>query len=845
MLLSTLRGLRGHLGRLVATTLAVVFGVAFVAGTLVFADTARAGYTEAFARTAANVDVSVRPPADAGEEAGLLTSAQLAGIRRLPGVAAAEGRMVAELALLDRDGRPVTNFGLVGFAISTDGDSALRPFEIVGRAPGTGEAVLDTDSAQRLGYHVGDAIAVVAANGEQHRYRLVGLIDFGASQEYSGQSAVGLPAAVITTLTGTDGYVEFAIHARENVNPADLAGAVAGQLDPGARVLTGEERRTELVSESASWLDSFRLFLLLFGVISLIVAAFVIYNTFAVLGALRIRQTALLRCVGATRRQLFGATLIEAGLVGLVGGAAGILLGIGVAYGLVVLLNSQIRAGIPLGSPVLGPGAVATGLVLGVVVTVASAFVPAVRATRASPLAALRDQPTGATGRRRRAIRVVAAVLVGLLGIAVTAFGAISSSPEAAAVLIVAGGVVTFLAVLIASPLFVAPLSTVIGAVPARLFGTTARLAVANARRNPGRTAITAATLMIGVGLMSVFSVVFSSLGVTAARQIAAQFPVDIVANGLRYGNAEPTLPAGYAEAVRARTEFSAVAQVRTTIATVDGEPVRIGAIDPAALGTLITPPITEGRLADLAPGTAIVAGGRTWLGDIGTTVSVAGSGSRAELRIVAVASALAPGAGDMDLLVQWSEFASLAGEVPDTAVLAKTAPGVSAAQALAALDALGDEYPLVIVSSVAELSNSLESIVDSILAVLAGLLGITIVISLFGISNTLALSVVERTRESATIRALGLTRGQLRATLLIESLMMAAIGALVGLVFGLVFGAVLAARTLAELDPVVAVPWGWFGGIVLIVTVTAMLAAVLPARRATRASIVAAMADT
>lgn len=846
MMSLVLANLRAHVGRLVATTLAVVFGVAFVAGTFVFADTARQGYAEAYTRSAISIDVFVRPDGTA-ESPALLPAASLAAVRRLPEVAAADGRMVARLALLDRDGRPVTNFGSIGYAIAVDGDAGLRPYDIDGRVPGAGEALLDSDSATRLGYHVGDTLVVVDPGHERHRFRLVGLIDFGVDQRFSGQSVVGLPATVLATLTGTDGYEELAIDVRDGVDPADLAAVLSAQLGSGVDVVTGEQRRQQLIDESASWLNSFRLFLLLFGFVSLIVAAFVIYNTFAVLAAMRIRQTALLRCVGATRGQLFRATLLEATVIGLVGGVVGILLGVGVAYGLVALLNWQLDAGLPVGAAAVGPAPVVAGLVLGLAVTVVSAFVPAVRATRTSPLAALRDQPAGPSTPRRRVLRAATAGLIGLLGIAVTILGARESDPDTGAALVVLGGVVTFLAVLVASPLFIGPLCTLIGAAPARLFGTPARLAVANARANPGRTAITAATLMIGIGLMSVFSVVFSSVDATAGRQIAAQFPVDVVATGVRYGDADPALPPDYAPAVRARPEFAAVAQVRAVLATVDGAQVRVGAIDPESLGTLITPSLSEGTLADLKPGTAIVATSRTSLGatPVGATLSVVGSESTLDVRVVASAAALAPGVGNLDLLVVWSDLESLAGDAPDIAVLARTADGVSSAQALAALDTLATEFPLVSVGSVADLSNDLESVVDSVLAVAAGLLVITVVISLFGISNTLALSVVERTRESATVRALGLTRGQLRATLILESLVMATVGAMVGLGYGLVYGAVLSRQALTRLDPVVAVPWGWFAGIVVVVAVTAVLAAVLPARRAARSSIVAAMVDT
>ena len=841
MLRTTLSGLRKQLRRLVATALAVVFGVAFVAGTLIFGDTARAGYVDAFARLAANVDVVVQP---AGDGAAPLSPSQLAAVKALPEVAAAEGRMAAPLALLDRQARPVTNFGEVGMAVSIGDDTSLRPYEIVGRDPGTGEALLDTDTAERLGYAIGDTITVVDSAGARHQLNVVGLIDFGVSGQYAGLSVVGLPPAVVASLTGHDDFREIAVRARDG---ADAQAAVAKTVKPGQGVVSGEQWRQDLLADAASWLTPFRTFLLLFGLVSLIVAAFVIYNTFAVLGALRVRQTALLRCIGATRRQIFGATVLESAIVGLVGGALGTLLGVGVSYALVALFNSTVDAGIPVRAPVLGAVPIAAGLLLGSVVTVAAALLPAFRATRTLPVAALRDQPPALLGTRRAAMRTGAAVLAAGAGIAVTALGYHHSDQQVSLGLIVLGGVLTFFGLLIAAPLFIGPFCTLLGAVPARLFGTPAKLARANARRNPGRTAITSATLMVGIGLMSVFTVAMSSLDVTTSRVLTRQYPVDFVATGVRYGTEEGKVPAGYADALRARPEFDAVGQLRLATATVNGVTVRIGAIDPGSLGTLITPELSKGKLADLTAGTVVAAAEPSPLGalPLGGILNVVGEKSTESMRVVAVSPVLAPAAGNLDLLVVWSDLAAISGELDDVAVFATTAPGVSPNAAAAVLDTLADQYPLVSVGGVAILRSDLESTVDSLLALVAGLLAITIVIALFGVANTLSLSVVERTRESATLRALGLTRGQLRVTLLGEALLMAAAGALIGLGFGLAYGAVLVNKVLSALDPILVVPWGWFGGIVALVTVTAILAALLPARRAVRSAIVAAIADT
>jgi putative ABC transport system permease protein len=850
MLGTVLSDLRAHVRRLLAVTMAVVLGVAFVAATFIFADTSRAAHAEAFTRILKNVDVVVEP------DSAPLTAADLERVRRLPEVARAEGRMAEQLALLDPQGRPVTNFGFVGVTISTDSGASLRPYDLVGEAPATGEALLDTDTAERLGYAVGDTITVVDVDGGQHTYPLVGLIDFGLSRQYSGQSVVGLPASAIASLTGVETYDELVVQGQAGVDAADLAVAVSAAVGDGRRVVTAHQRADELTAIAAGWNDAFRILLLLFGAVSLVVAAFVIYNTFAVLSALRIRQTALLRCVGATRGQLFRAALLESAIIGLVGGVAGVALGVGVAQGMVALLNTAFDAGVPVRSAVLSPMTILIGTVLGVAVTVVSAFVPTVRATRTSPLAVLREHSADLRRTRRSVARSALAGFVAAVGVGITVVGYRDPGPELGAILVVLGGTVAFLGVLIASPVFVGPLTTVVGAAlakvaeqritlpPIRSIGIPARLATANARLNPGRVAVTAGALMIGVGLMSAFSVVMSSVSATASRQLAEQFPVDFVVTGVRYDTDETTLPPGYAPAVRARPELGAVAQIRVATATVDGTRVRIGAIDPGGLGTLVTPPLTEGSLADFRSGTAIVS---RELADVavGTTLSVAGDQSSASMRIVGSAPTLAPGIGYLDLLVTWSDLAALAGDVGDVAVLAIAAPDVSPTIARAALDDLTEAYPLVSVGSVADLNSDQESLVNGLLALVAGLLVITVVISLFGIANTVALSVVERTRESATLRALGLTRGQLRSTLLVEALLLAVVGTLVGLGFGLIYGTVLTRTALATLRPSVVLPWHWFIGIALLTSVTAVLAAVLPARGATRASIVAAMAET
>ncbi|MEU8075245.1 FtsX-like permease family protein [Catellatospora citrea] len=848
MLRTVLAGLRAHTRRLVATLIAVVLGVGFVAGTLIFGDTARAGFYDTFARLAQNVDVAVLAPTGSGGQPDLLTEAQLAAVRAVPGVAGADGRSTGPLALLDPAGRPITNFSRVGVAVSTDGDPRTRPFDIDGRVPaGPGEAVLDTETASHQRYRTGDSVVVVDAAGARHSYTLVGLIDFGVSKTYSGSTVVGLPAAELAARTGMRGYEEITVTAAGGVAQDALARQVQAALGTGPRVYPGDQRRTNLADEATSVATEFTSALLVFGVISLVVAAFVIYNTFAILLAQRLRETALLRCLGATRRQVFTATLAEAALIGTVGAAGGILFGIGVAYALFGLLNDAVHANLPAHAVVVGTGPVLAGLGIGLGVTVVAALLPALRATRTSPLAALRELPTAVvTGRARRIVRAVAALLAVGAGIAVTVAGVGTSDSQVATFTIVGGGVLAFLGVLIAAPLYIGAVTAAVGRPFAAVLGTPAKVAVANARRNPGRTATTTATLMIGIGLIALCSVLLGSLQATAEDQLVGHYPVDYAMAGVRYDNdRQAAIPAGFAQQLRARPEFSGVAQAREGEARLDGARAVIAAVDPSAYGTLITPSTASGTHA-LDAGTVVVSSAnrvtqRLRVGD-SVTVTV---GTRTQTLTVAGTAPLAiPGIEQIDALVSWDRFTDLAGPGDDTVVLAKAAPQVSATSSRDALDQVATAYPLLEINSIADLTSDLATQINALLGLFGGLLGTAVLIALFGIANTLSLSVVERTRESATMRAIGLTRAQLRATLLIEALLMGVVGAVIGIAFGLVYGPLIVRAQFGAVGPIVVVPWGWLAGLVALAAAAAAAAAVLPARRAAKASIVAAMAD-
>lgn len=820
MLKTAFAGVRSHARRLVGTVLAAVLGVGFVTGTLIYSDTVREGYFETFARVAHNADAVVFAP----------SAQEVSRIGELSTVDEMDVRAVASLALLDRDGRPVTNFGRVGVAVPSDAPAALRAFDLEGRTPaGRGEALLDKQTAQHTGYAIGDTVTVLDAGGSRVELRLVGLMDFGVSKTMSGSSVVGLPIAEMQALTGPPEITEVALSARPGVSADALVGSLRSVT--GAEVVTGDQRRIELADQATAVAGQLTLVLLLFGVISGVVAVFVIYNTFAILLVQRIRETALLRCVGATRRQVLGSTLTEAVIVGFAGSAIGLLLGIGVGH---LLPMAFAVLGNPVYDVVITPRSLLIGLAIGVVATVAAALLPALRATRIPPMAALRSLPLAPAGRRRWVLRAVGAVLIGALGVAVTVLGWREEGSESGTAIIVAGGSIAFLGILVASPLLIGPLIAVIGAPLRPLTATPGRVAVANARRNPGRTAVTAGALMIGVGLMALFSVVIASVQASADKQIELHYPVDYIVSGLRHESGEAVgIPPALADKLRSRSEFTTVIQARAV-------PVRLAAGDQVVDGAIGAQSTTTGD-------EVLLNTGLSWSDGLkpGDTVIVSLGGKDFPLTITGTTGVALPGAGRADLQISWEALTRMAGPGDDGAVMVKARDGVSAVASRDILEGLRADYPLIEIGSVADLADQLEEQVNGLVALFGGILGLTVLIALFGIANTLSLSVFERTRESAMMRAIGLTRGQLRGTLLLEAVLMGVAAGGIGVAFGLLYGRIVVLKILSDIGATVALPWSWLAGLLAMAAVASLLAAVLPARRAAGASIVSAMADT
>ncbi|MGV9380766.1 ABC transporter permease [Nonomuraea sp. NPDC003707] len=827
MLKTALAGLRAHKLRLLLTALAITLGVGFIAGTFVLNDTVQAGFAQRVTADAGKVDVAVLPKGPGA----VLPERVLEQVRALDGVTEAQGLIRATAPVLGKDGKTVGNAPTTALSIVR---GPLDRTDIVsGTGPGTDDqaAVLDKNTAKAQGFKLGDTLTVLDAKQRKHQFRLVGLLDPGVDQELSYTGAVGFTTATAQRMTGAEGYREIDVAGRA----PGLKQAVAAAVGGAYVVKTGGELADDLARAAGVETRMFTLGLLMFGVVAMMVAALVIYNTFNILVAQRTREMALLRCIGATRGQVFGSIVLESTVVGLIASALGLVIGYGLAS-LTLTVLASFDAPLPTDAAVtLSPATIGIGLAVGLAVTMCAALLPARSATRVAPIAALRSQAEEQTF-RASLVRGVFAALFLVAGLGTTAVGVFALTPgqQVSLFVVMAGGALTFLAVLILGPVMVKPLSTLVGWIPGRLFGVPGRLAVDNSGRNPKRAATTTVALTIGVTLMTLISVVTASTRLTLTAKLDDQFPIDYMLAGQQR---EAVIPRSVATELRGRPELASVAQVRATKAEFSDRRLEVGTFSGA-----IDPSVTAGSMKGFGPGQAAVADNVATergvrLGDsVSLKTKEAGVVSLKVVALLDGAQSTLP-----SVMVAEAAFDTYFGALADSRVLINIKDGVAPERARKVVDAAVAAYPTVQVSSSTEVRGQFDETLDMLLMIITGLLGLAILISLLGIANTLSLSVHERTRESALLRALGLTRPQLRRMLSVEALVLGLIGALVGVVLGGVFGWA-AIRVMLD-GAVLSVPTGQIALFVLLSGAAGVLAAVLPARRAARASIVGSLA--
>ncbi|GIJ09447.1 ABC transporter permease [Micromonospora andamanensis] len=824
MIRLTLRSLRAEAARMLMSTLAVVLGVAFIAGTLIFVDGMRSGAYDRAGTFDRHTDVGVYRD-------DMIDASLVEQVRAVDGVRAAEGELTGTAGVVGSDGRPVLGYGVLA-AIPTD--PTLQSYDVVaGRLPArAGELVLDQRTVAAQGFDLGAPVRVGGASGAARPYTLVGTVDVAGSSRDIGGPFIGLVGADALAVTERRDYDRIMVAAEAGTADRLLAERIIELTGGDTTVRTRQEILDAAVAEEVRDLSQFNMVLLTFAGVAVVVAAFVIANTFTIVLAQRARRTALLRLVGATRGQVFRATLLESVAVGLVASTLGVLLGAGLAAGLNVLMA---RLATPLyGELTLTVGTVLGCLGAGTALTVGAALVPAWQGTRTAPVAALTDaavQVARPAGRVRLAIGAI------VLASGVAALIGAASAGQVA--LVALGGVLSFLGLVLFGPVLVPALVRLFGVPTRRIFGTTCSLAVANAVRNPRRVAATAIALVIGIGLVSSFVVGAQSTKVAIERSVDAQVGVDFLVTGIGV-----ELPAEVVEALAARPELATVHEPRTHLA----DDVETRAAHPTLIGHRIEQVLT-GQLDRFGPGRVLVhrelAERRGW--SAGETVTLHGQAFEVAAVIVGTGSEAVDGRVPAGHVVELDDADFTRLFPGERGYLAEIDPaaGTSTAAARAAIEAVLVDYPTVNLMDQAAYKRMLTGTVDMVLAFVVALLGLAVVIALVGVANTLSLSVVERTRENAVLRAVGLTRARMRGMLAVE----AVLTALVGAVLGVTLGTGVAAAGMAMLsriagDFTLVVPWGQLGGILGIAVLAALAASVLPARRALALPVVEALAD-
>jgi putative ABC transport system permease protein len=841
--------------RTLSTALAVFFGVAMIAGTLMLTDSVNRSFDRIFSETTRGVDVTVRPrvevEADFGPQAGRgLDASLLADVRATTGVAKAQGAIGdTSIAILDEEGKRIgpPQGGPPHIAISPL-DEPFDSFRIVaGDRPATADQVaLDSTAAEAEGFEIGDRIRIAGPAGTK-RYAMSGIGEFGSGTGLGGASLAQFTLPEAQRLTGKQGrFDEISVAAARGTRPEQLAAALAAKLRRSVEVRTGAQTASADASAIKDGFGFLNTALLVFGGIAVFVGAFLIFNTFSIIVAQRVREFAMLRTLGATGRQVLGAVLAEAAAVGLLA----TLLGIAGGFAFVELIKAAFDAmgfSLPTSGLVLRPSTVAIALAVGVGVTVVAAIVPALRATRVAPLEALRDSAGAQTGSGRRRRRKAIALALAGLGVALVAVGLLATDAIGAALLRMGLGLVSiFIALAMLGDSYVPPLASAIGWPLDRLRGVTGRLARENARRQPARTAITAAALMIGVTLVIFVGVFTTSIKASIDETLERQFAGDVAIVNVDGFSPIPSAVAAELAAVEGVDAVAAISQAPARASGVRGR-IALNGIDTAGLAELVNLQWVEGSdelLARLGPAQALVE--RDWGEENGVAVGdrIVLTGPGGDRIAATVRGSVRDSAGLFveSLALPRRTLVDRLGVRDDLVAFAGFAAGADAGATRRRIDALLEtRFANTQARSQRELKDDQAAQIDQLVALIYVLLGLSVLVSTFGIVNTLSLTIFERTRELAMLRAIGTSRRQVRRMVRYESVITALLGAGVGAVLGLVLG--IAAVTALEEEGLVLSVSPTAPIVVLVAAmVIGVLAAIRPARRASRLPVVQAL---
>lgn len=846
----TLRNMASRKLRTALTSIAIILGVAMISGTFVLTDTINKSFDDIFQQGNEGVDVAVTPKTVAGLDGidGPQLSMPQSLVRQVAavdGVAAAEGSVSGQVSIRSPEGKAISN-GPPNFASSVADErfTAFRYSE--GRAPTTPrEVALDASTVDKHGFRLGGPVTIVGAQGAT-RYTITGVVKFGDENSLAGASFALMTMPEAQRATGQAGKVnEIDVAGDDGVSPTELKSRVATALR-GERVTvrTGQENADKQSEDLKKNLSFLRTALLVFGGIAVFVGAFVIYNTFSITVAQRTRELALLRTLGASRGQVLRSVALEAAIIGLAASIVGLIGGLLLAPGLTQLF-SAFGFDLPSGGSVVQARTIIVALLVGTLVTILASLAPALRATRVAPIAAMREGLSEGEGRRRRPYFATLLLLVGVVLLCLGLFG--DGSGGQAATLLGLGAAVVFLAVALLSPRLVKPLAAGIGRPLQGIFGLSGLLARENATRNPARTAVTAAALMIGVALVAFVSIFAAGLTGSVDATVDKSFTGDLTVMATDGFSPVPEGAQAAVAKVPGVGETTAFRFSRGKVRGVSGTPAVVG-VDPSVARTYKTT-WKDGDndvLANLGADGAVVDAG-SGLGDtykVGDRFTVTTpTGKQVTFTVRGLVDEGDFGVLGGGMVVSTQAVVEDFGVRQPGMIAVKFDGSRPAPEVRKDVDTLLErQFPNAEAQTKEELKKSQSDQINQLLGLIYALLALSVIVSLFGIVNTLALSVFERTRELGMLRAIGTTKRQVRRIVRLEAVITSLIGASLGVVLGVLF-ALLVSRPLEEEGFVLTFPIATLLILLVLSALAGIVAAIMPARRASKLDVLEALA--
>jgi putative ABC transport system permease protein len=847
-----LKGLLGRKLRTLLTALAIVLGVSMISGTYVLTDTIKASFTKVVDGSYENADAVISGKvAFKNNDSNTATTpafpeSVLAKVKRLPDVAAAAGAVLDEAKLVDRNGKVISTKGGSSLAASVDpkNDARFNPLKLTsGKWPvGNGQIAIDQRTSEKRHFAVGDTIGVASDQGVQD-FAITGIATFSSSSSIGASTIAIFDVPTAQYLFHKEGkFDEVQVAAKAGVPPGKVVAEIRPLLPQTAKVKTAAAQTQEAVDSVNEGIGIFQKILLAFGLIALFVGAFVIANTLSITIAQRMREFATLRTIGGSRRQVLRSVMLEALVVGIMASVIGLFFGLAIAKGLNALF-SALGVEFPSGGTVFSTRTIVVSLLVGVVVTLLASLRPAIKATRVPPIAAVREGATLPATKLSRWGPVMSIVTLAL-GILLLVYGIFGSGLTTATRLsaLAFGTLILFVGVAMNAKRAVRPLAAVLGWPGTQIGGTAGVLARENAMRNPSRTASTASALMIGLALITFVAILGAGLRSSFGDAVDKLFVADYA---LTAENGFDPFTKEADAAVAGTPGVTAVSGLRGGDARIFGHNTQITAVPPNTAQTIRIDWVKGGTSVPARLGDDGAFVDKDYAKDhhlkVGSPIAVkTPTGEVLRLRLKGIFDPPKGGSPFGDVTMSAATFDAHYAKPQNLMTLINIKGGVNDANT-ARLNLSLHSYPDAKIMTASQFKKNQEADINLTLNLLYGLLGLSVIISLFGVVNTLVLSVFERTRELGMLRAIGMTRSQVRRMIRHESIVTALIGAALGILVG-TFLAILTTQALSDEGIVLAIPWTTIGVFVVATIVAGMLAAILPARRASRLNILKAL---